>query len=171
MLAAMERKRAIEPTSQRVYDQALRWLARRAYGEEELRRRLLAQGAPTAWVEQALARCRELGYLNDAAFAASLARHRLGQSGQGAARVRAELQARGLASETVTAALAEAQAENDPLASARAALAKRFGLQPAADRRELKRRFDFLTRRGFAGDVIWRALERRAGEDDDDSDG
>lgn len=160
---AMGRSPAIEPDFQRVYHQALRCLARRAHGEEELRRKLLAKGAPPALVESALARCRELGYLNDATFAAGLARHRLADSRHGPLRIRAELRARGVEVELVEEALTRAREELEPSAAARAALERRYGTAPPADRRELKRRYDFLARRGFTAATIREVLREGGG--------
>ena len=51
------------------YATALRLLTRRGYAEAELSGRLLDKGYSAAEAEVALARCRDLGYLDDAHFA------------------------------------------------------------------------------------------------------
>ncbi|MBF0126389.1 MAG: regulatory protein RecX [Magnetococcales bacterium] len=147
-----------------VYEQALRWLTRRSYGERELARRLKGNGASTETTEQALNRCRELGYLDDAAFARSRARTRFGQ-GQGAVRVRGELLLLGIDAAIVQTVLEEEMAESDPVDQAEQVLEKRFG--PVAGQgasltfKERRQRHDFLARRGFDGDVIDAVLSGR----------
>ncbi|MBF0294135.1 MAG: regulatory protein RecX [Magnetococcales bacterium] len=138
---------------QSVYEQALRWLARRAYGERELARRLHETGAPQDAVEQALARCRELGYLDDAAFAAARARYRFEQ-GHGARRVQAELSRLGIDPAIVGEVLNHLPDEAETLRTAERLLCRRFGESPPRDAREWKRRHDFLARRGFDARLI-----------------
>lgn len=148
-----------EQSYQSAYDQAVRWLAQRAYGERELAYRLERSGVSRDVRGQVLDRCRELGYLNDQTFANARARVRL-RRGYGPALVRAELHHLGIDDETVQAAL-DAE-EMDPLLHARQVLEKRFGSVGqewgALDFRERRRRYDFLARRGFDADVIHEVL-------------
>ncbi|OSM06140.1 regulatory protein RecX [Magnetofaba australis] len=138
-----------------VYDQALRWLTRRDYGARELVSRLKQNGASHQDAESALARCQELGYQDDARYAAMMVKSRLGR-GQGAQRIRQELRAKGVADGVIDLALDEAleRPENDPREQALQALIKRFGEASTTDRREIKRRYDFLLRRGFDSETI-----------------
>ncbi|MEO5332560.1 MAG: recombination regulator RecX [Magnetococcus sp. YQC-5] len=150
-----------EQSYQSAYDQAVRWLAQRAYGERELAYRLERSGVPADMRGQVLDRCRELGYLNDQTFANSRARVRL-RRGYGPALVRAELHHLGIDDETVEAALEATHEEMDPLLHARQVLEKRFGPVGeewgSLDVRERRRRYDFLARRGFDADVIHEVL-------------
>ncbi|MBF0180377.1 MAG: regulatory protein RecX [Magnetococcales bacterium] len=146
---------------QSVYEQALRWLARRSHGERELARRLRETGAPPEAVERALARCRELGYLDDAAFAASRARYRLEQ-GHGARRVQAELTRLGIDSAIVQEVMTDLPDEEETLRAAQRLLGRRFGETPPQDAREWKRRHDFLARRGFDAGIIAALLPAHA---------
>ncbi|MEO5363371.1 MAG: recombination regulator RecX [Magnetococcus sp. DMHC-8] len=155
----------IEENDQQAYDQAIRWLARRAYGERELQERLLQAGVAMAVAEQVCGRCRALGYLDDASFALSRARYRLHHGHYGPRRVWMELRALQVADEHIQQALDQLLAETDAAALAERALIKQFG--EAADRsggeqpgrQELKRRYDFLSRRGFNDEAIWRVLK------------
>lgn len=149
-----------------VYDQALRWLAQRPYGVEELRRRLAERtGADHAVIEEALARCLELGFLDDATFARAMTRDRLEVRRQGVHRLRQELRRRGVAEEVITQAIDES--EVDPVAVARELVQRRFGDDPPREGREWKRRADFLARRGFDGETIKQVLRYRDGDEFD----
>ncbi|MBF0400261.1 MAG: RecX family transcriptional regulator [Magnetococcales bacterium] len=156
----------IEETDKQAYDQAIRWLARRSYGSWELQQRLLQEGGVPEVVTRVCARCQELGYLDDAAFALSRARYRLHHGHYGPRRVWAELRALHVADELIQQALDFLLEEEDLLSLARSALAKRFGVmegragEPSDPtcRQESKRRYDFLSRRGFNDAVIWQVL-------------
>ena len=156
----------IEESGQQAYDQAIRWLARRGYGAWELQQRLMQVGVPEAVVAQVCGRCQDLGYLDDAAFALSRARYRLHHGHYGPRRVWAELRALRVADEHIQRALDLLLAETDAVSLAAAALAKRFGTEDRSageerdeGRRESKRRYDFLSRRGFNDEAIWQVLE------------
>lgn len=105
------------------HEQALRLLAGRAHFRAELRRKLLARGYEPAEVEEALARCAEQGYLDDAATARTFTAERQERRGLGRVRIAAELRRRGAGSEAVMAALADSSDE-DELARARDAAAR-----------------------------------------------
>ncbi|MGH7904784.1 MAG: regulatory protein RecX, partial [Candidatus Dormibacteraceae bacterium] len=68
-------------------------LARRPHAQVELQRKLLRRGHDAEGVTAALTRLLELGYLDDASFAASLVRHR--SPGRGRSAIAAELVRRG----------------------------------------------------------------------------
>lgn len=142
-----------------VYDHALRFLARRSHGEQELRRKLQERhNAPEA-IEQALDRCRSLGYLNDPLFACDRFRYRLTQCGWGPRKAASELLTLGLASSHVTAAREAVTAEVDLLVLAGAVLRKRFaGPLAVGDRAGCQKRWHFLAQRGFDGETIGRLL-------------
>lgn len=148
---------SVEKSYAQVYDQALRWLARRPYGEQELAARLSQTGAPAPLVEQVLARCRELGYLNDAEFAKVMVQGRLLRDGWGPWKVRAELSHRGVAEALIETALSETLQETDEITLARRAL-RGHGQAPPPTGKERRKRQEFLARRGFDWDVITRLL-------------
>ena len=128
---------------------ALALLARRAYTEAELRRRLSRY--PEAEVEEALARLREWGYLDDRAYAEGFARSRKRRWGSG--RLRAELLRRGVGEEVVEEVL---PGEDEEVEAAVSLLARRWS-RLGGDRR---RAVGFLLRRGFPPEVAERAYER-----------
>jgi regulatory protein len=147
------------------YEQAIRWLARRPYGVWELQQRLLQTGVRQEQWQRVCARCQELGYLDDAAFALSRARYRLHHAGYGPRWVTAELRALQVGEEEIRNALSELLAEVNAVDLARKALHKRFGpvdngssAEKMGDRQQKKRQYAFLARRGFDDEVIWQLI-------------
>jgi regulatory protein len=137
-------------TAPDAFETALRLLTQRAHSETELRRKLARRGCPADDVERAVVRARDLGYLNDAAFARALAGERART--RGPALIARELAAKGVERAVVQDAVGAVQRE-DVVAAARR-LAQR-GTAAGADRRLVAAR---LLRRGFPGDVIREAL-------------
>ena len=85
-------------------DAALRLLARRAHSRVELRRKLGRRGYEEDEIQAALVRLAELGYVDDAAFAAGHVRRR--SSSRGPLALTAELAARGVDRQAAGRALA-----------------------------------------------------------------
>ena len=79
----------------RALDSAFRILARRDHTRKELADKLRQKGFDHAAAESALARCRELGYLDDAKTAMIIAGH-LAESGYGPLRIRQTLGQKGI---------------------------------------------------------------------------
>jgi regulatory protein len=86
-----------------VLDAGLRLLARRAHSRVELRRKLSRRGYGEDDIREALARLADLGYVDDASFAAGHVRRRSVSLGPIA--LSAELAARGVDKETAGAAV------------------------------------------------------------------
>ena len=148
-----------------VYPAAVKYLARREYAPEELRRRLLGRGADPQAVEEALARLQAGGWLSEERFAASRVRQRRDLSGRGRSAVRAELRALGVDEAVSSAALDEEYDEAREAALAEA-LADRAlsGLEAIDDPelrlkkiRSLQRR---LLSRGFSQKHVIAATEK-----------
>ena len=139
---------------QKAYDRALRYLSFRPRSQAEVRRNLLAAGLEAELVEATLARLVSQGYLDDAEFARFWVENRQQFRPKGSQALRGELRQRGVAAETVAAALADLDPEasayeaGQPRAVRLAALAQ---TDPAAFRRKLG---DFLLRRGFGYEVV-----------------
>ena len=87
-------------------DHALRLLGPRARSERELSDRLRAAGHDEDAVEAAIARTKELDLVDDAAFARQWVGERSTRKGFGARKLRAELAAKGVASEVIEEAVA-----------------------------------------------------------------
>ena len=140
---------------------ALRLLAVRPRSAAELARRLRMKGYGPEIGEEVIGRLRELGMIDDAAFAGTLVRDRVRLRPQGARRLASELRQKGVDDETARAAIRETMEgeETDERELARRATEKwraRPGEEPARARRRLH---GYLARRGFDGEVIREILD------------
>lgn len=143
-------------------EKALSLLARKPQSRKELEHKLREWEASEQETAVICDRLEELGYLNDAAYAAQIARH-YSAKGYGERKLRDELYRRGISRELWEEALTEAQ---DPSQAIDAFLAKRFsGHTP--DRQELKKASDALARRGYRWSEITEGLRRYGAEVED----
>ena len=150
-LAALRQSAA---TSQ-VKARAAGMIGRQALSKSELRRRLIRGGAAEADAQAAADWLENIGAVDDPAYAAAVARD-YGRRGYGAARVRQELQRRGVPRELWEAALAELPDSGAVLD----ALIRRKWSGEIFDPREIKRLSDSLLRRGFSWGQVREALSR-----------
>ena len=134
-------------------------------GHESLRVELGERGYEQAAVAATLEKLGELGYLDDAACARSLAAGSLSRRGYGPLRVRAELERRGAAAGEAEAAGAELFVEGGGAAARKAAerWLSRRAPRPGA-RAALARHLD---RKGFTTGTVLR-LARELARDDED---
>jgi regulatory protein len=140
---------------------ALRALRRRERSRAELVRWLGERGVAEPEVHETVAHLEEVGELDDARFARRYAEDKRELAGWGADRIRAALEARGLASAEIEAALAEEDGASE-VERATALLARRT--EPLTSERSRARALSFLTRRGYPLEVAYdavRACERR----------
>jgi regulatory protein len=130
---------------------ALRLLARRGRSEAELAEKLRHKGFSEAAVTAVMARCRQLGYLDDARFARERARELMRGGRAVGRRVLAELRQRGVAETTALAAVEEAAQEFGEDAMLADLQRRRFPdfAWPAADDRQRQRVVNYFLRRGF----------------------
>lgn len=91
-------------------DKAIAMLAARARTEKEICDALRTNAYPETTIARVMARLEEAGYLNDADFADHWASART-HKGLGSRRIRMELRQKGIASETIDAALSEIDGE------------------------------------------------------------
>lgn len=139
------------------FRKAIELLGRRSHFRRELDAKLRQRGYEDAEVEEALARLADQGLIDDRATAGEFVRGRLARKPLGRLRLRRELEARGVDSETAGEVLEELYPEDD-LELARTVAQGR----PRASAATLARH---LERRGFSGRAIVAALrEREAGD-------
>lgn len=134
---------------------AMDLLAMREHSRKELRGKLQARMDDTDSLDDVLDRLEQDELLSDQRFAEAFVRSRINR-GQGPVRLRQELMQRG-----VTEALAHQAIESqgcDWFALAEEVAERRFGSEPASERRELARRLRFLQYRGFTTEQCRRAL-------------
>jgi len=149
---------------------ALGALARRARSAAEIDAFLRRKGYGATDIAGVVARLKELGYVDDAQYALSLATRLAAERGWGPRRVREELARRGVTGEIVEAALERAAEEGaGPAASLDRALEKlirRHGVP--RERREQNRIRAALLRRGFSPEDVSGALASLGSAADDD---
>ena len=139
------------PTS--LKGRALRYLAGREHSRAELMRKLAPHAEEPGQIERVLDDLQAKGFISEARVVASVVRRRATRLG--AARVRQELQAKGIDPQLVRDAVAQLQGSE--LERARGVWVKRFN-EPPADAREWARHMRFLLARGFSGDVVRRVV-------------
>ena len=178
-MGAVPLSRKAKRPSEELLNHALRLLAARSRGVEELRGRLLKKGFPTKEVADCLEWLEERDLLDDGAFSRSLVRDRLRFSPRGPAILKQELARKGIArttaEEAVEAVLQDQKVSEGDLAETaargwvrkqgrstqKALVADRFSQERERARRRL---YGFLGRRGFRGRAASRGME--AGEDE-----
>lgn len=129
---------------------ALRLLARQGRTEVELSRKLGDKGFSEEQIAATVARCRELGYVDDSRYAHERAGALLRSGRAAGCRIEMDLRRRGIGSEVVAAALT-ATAEVDVGEVLRSQFHRRFPafVFAAASPGEKRRVVDFFLRRGF----------------------
>jgi regulatory protein len=154
-------------------DAALRLLASRPWGEEELRARLRKRGFGSEAVDGCVERLVELRLLDDRAFAATLARHRIQLAPRGRFSLIRELLQRGVsrdvADSAVEGVLEDEGLEEGDLArkavtawldrQTSGALSAFAGERGAERERHRRRLYGYLSRRGFNASSIREAME------------
>jgi regulatory protein len=139
---------------------ALKLLAAREHSRAELERKLAAHETEPGQIARALDELQAKGFLDEQRVVDSLVHRRAGRLG--AARIRQELQAKGLDAQKVADALEGLKASETE--RAREVWRRKFGAPPA-DAAERARQSRFLAARGFGGEAIRQVLSG-AGEAD-----
>lgn len=133
-------------------DVAGRFLSRRAHSTAELRSKLTARGFDEEIVERTLEKLASLKVVDDAAFAKDWVEERATRKGIGSRRLRAELEAKGIAIEEVDAVLVVDPDEE--LTRAKSLAADRVArLANLPLRKQGARLFSWLVGRGFEEEI------------------
>jgi regulatory protein len=138
---------------------ALRLLSGREHSRVELERKLAAREEEPGQLRRVLDELQAKGFIDEQRVLESVLHRRAARLG--AARIRQELQAKGLDPQMVARAVESLRSSE--LQRAREVWRKKFG-EPPADARERGRQARFLAARGFGGEVIGRVLS--GGEED-----
>ena len=134
---------------------ALRYLAGREHSRAELVRKLARHEEEPGQIERVLDDLQAKDFISEARMVASVINRRA--ASLGGARLRQELQAKGIDPERVRAAVAELK--DTELERAQAVWRKRFGSAGAGegaptDTKQWARQVRFLMARGFSADVV-----------------
>jgi len=138
---------------------AVRLLARREHGVEELRRKLLRKGHCEDAVDKTVAKLQAKHLLSDERYASTLVHHQA-RRGQGPIRIRAQLRQQGLKEEVIQDNFAAAQPDWPQLATE--VRRRKFGNSLPKSPAERAKQARFLQYRGFNADQIRAALKSEA---------
>jgi regulatory protein len=142
---------------QRCLNAAIRYLGYRPRSETEIRQRLHKRGFDSDCTEKALARLKEQGLVDDAAFARFWKDNRESFSPRSRRQTKLELRRKGLAVDVIEPVISEI---NESDSAYRAALGKARRL-PLSDFQVFRRRLGaHLGRRGFGYDIINETVAR-----------
>lgn len=144
-------------------EKALDLLTRKPQSRKELERKLKEWGAGEAESAALCDRMEELGYLNDASYAAQVVRY-YSAKGFGEKKLRDELYRRGIPREMWDDALEQAQ---DPAEAIDALVTKKLAGKDL-DRKQLQKVSAALARRGYSWSDINDALRRYGAETGED---
>lgn len=144
---------------------ALRHLARREYTRQELTRVLAPHAESETEVEQILDDFSQRGWLSETRAAEQMVHARRGRYGP--ARIRRDLEAKGVSAELVSTTIA--MLKEGELESVRAVWSRKFR-EPPANGAERAKQARFLMGRGFSSEVITKLLRALGrGETGDES--
>ena len=132
---------------------ALRYLAGREHSRAELVRKLAPHAEEPGQIERVLDDLQAKDFISEARVVASVINRRA--ASLGGARLRQELQAKGIDAQRVRDAVE--QLKDTELERAQAVWRKRFG-EAALDTKQWARQVRFLMARGFAADVVRRVV-------------
>ena len=132
---------------------ALRLLSGREHSRAELERKLASHEEEPGQLRQVLDELQAKDFISDQRFAESVIHRRAGKLG--AARIKQELQSKGVDGEWVSQAVS--QLKTTELARAREVWHRKFGTPPQ-DASERGKQMRFMAARGFSGEVIHRVL-------------
>ncbi|MFI5443774.1 recombination regulator RecX [Polaromonas sp. UC242_47] len=138
---------------------ALRYLAAREHSRAELERKLAAHAESPEQLAQVLDELQAKDFISEARVVESVINRRAARFG--AARIRHELQGKGLAPEAVADAVN--RLKSSEVERAREVWRKKFG-EPALDAAARGKQMRFLAARGFGADAIRRVVSQA--EDD-----
>ncbi len=134
---------------------ALRYLAAREHSRAELERKLATHAESPAQLAQVLDELQAKDFISEARVVESVLNRRAGRFG--AARIRHELQGKGLAPEAVAEAVSGLKLSE--VERAREVWRKKFG-EPAADAAARGKQMRFLAARGFGSEAIRRVVSQ-----------
>jgi regulatory protein len=134
---------------------ALRYLAAREHSRVELERKLAAHAESAEQLARVLNELQAKDFISEARVVESVINRRAGRFG--AARIRHELQGKGLAPEAVAEAVSNLKASE--VERAREVWRKKFG-EPAADAAARGKQMRFLAARGFGAEAIRRVVSQ-----------
>lgn len=151
----------VGPATLSLRGRALRLLSQREYSRAELAAKLRPHCEASDEIDALLTELEAKGWLDDKRASDSLVYRKSGRFG--AARIRQDLQAKGLSPDLIASALEGLRASE--VGRALAVWQKKFGT-PAQTPAERAKQMRFLLTRGFSASVVTRVVSGRAVEDE-----
>ncbi len=144
----------------RARNRALRYLSYRDRSESEMRTYLAGKDFLQPIIDQTVSYLTDLGYINDARFARLWGRMRIEGKQFGKFRLQQDLRQKGLNPELIEETLRELYGDVDEVDLARTSAEKKLkGWKHLEKTRQKRRLAQFLQRRGFSGETIYRVME------------
>jgi regulatory protein len=160
------RKPVRKLAAEELFEYAVGCLGRRAYSSEDLRARLRLRAAHPADVEAAIARLKDVGYLDDARYAESFARNRAENDGFGRMRVLRDLRGRRVPAKVAESAVQQVFEDKSESELIESFIDRRMPALRASgkveDERELARAWRRLRVAGFSSGAALAALKNLA---------
>jgi regulatory protein len=148
--------------AERLYTDALKWLARQQRSTWEIEKKLLESCRDRALVDSVIERLKVARYLDDRSFAELFIQSHRQQKCLGRSRIAAELRSRGLDPTLIKQVLESVYSQTDEHEPLARALDKKLRtLQFPMDAKKLSRLYNHLLRRGFPEEAVRRAIEQR----------
>jgi len=144
----------------RAKSRALRLLSAKARSEADLTRRLRELGIEPGVVDQVVDWLRELGYLDDEAFARQWVRSRASSKKMGARRLALELCRKGIPTEIAKEAVKGVTEADEEVWAYQLASKEMSRLGKLPREKAMRRVYGLLERRGFGHDVVYRVVSR-----------
>ncbi len=135
----------------KAYIDAVRLLARREHGADEIAQKLAKKKHPKREIDDAIAECQRLGLQSDERFVENLCRVRISQ-GYGPMRIRQDLQRLNIELELINMRLSEEQ--DHWVSYARDVWVKKYSAKIEPSFAEIQKQKQFLLYRGFSMDII-----------------
>ena len=141
---------------------ALRLLSQREHSRAELVRKLSPHEEVPGELAQVLDDLHAKGFIDETRVLESVVNHRASKLGNG--RIKQELQAKGLAPESVAQAMLDLK--DSEFARAQNIWQKKFGT-PATDANARAKHYRFLLTRGFSSEVVRKVVKLSGAPDED----
>lgn len=137
--------------TERAFQVATGFIAFRMRSEREVERRLKRADVGPATIETTLRRLKDVGLVDDRAFAGAYCRDQIVGRGRGPIRVRRGLASLGVGADLAEEAIQSVLEEHSPLEKAVSLAEKRWMIlaRISDERQRRKRVFDYLIRRGY----------------------
>lgn len=148
----------VESNFSKAKAKAMDALSRRAMSEKELRDKLLEKGFDGQIIDMTVDEFTDLGYLDDAAFAAMFAEQAMEGKGWGKRKIKYELLQKGVDGAVINEALE--QFDDAPHERMAELLRMKYGQLDLSDRKQQERATRFLASRGYDFSDIGAAFAR-----------